>query len=98
MGRGLVSTRVLGQTDNNGNLSPLPASVFIVNKLSFVIHLVLVLPRFSNFVQFHWSPILILLNPTSDILEVSFVFLSPRAITIENSTSTPIKQSSRIYF
>ncbi len=48
MGRGLVSTKVVGQTDNNGNLSPLPASLFIVNKPSFVINLVLDSPRLSN--------------------------------------------------
>ena len=48
MGRGLVSTRVVGQTDNNGNLSPRTASVFIVNKPSFVINLVLDSPRLSN--------------------------------------------------
>jgi glycerophosphoryl diester phosphodiesterase len=31
-------------------------SLVIVNKLGFVLNKWLVLPRLSNFVQFHWSP------------------------------------------
>jgi hypothetical protein len=32
-------------------------SLVIVNKLGFVLNKWLVLPRLSNFVQFHWSPL-----------------------------------------